>query len=88
MTAVRRPIFPRRHRREKIGFAIGRRKAHHRRKISVRRGLKRKIIEHFKTFLQNRYCDLFGFRFDEIRDNFHARLKLAMSNKRLGRMQL
>jgi hypothetical protein len=36
----------------------------------------------------NRYCDLFGFRTDESRDVFRDRLKLALSNERLGRLRL
>jgi hypothetical protein len=36
----------------------------------------------------NRYCDLFGFRNEESRDIFRGRLKLALSNERLGRHRL
>jgi hypothetical protein len=36
----------------------------------------------------NRNCDLFGFRNDESRDIFRGRLKLALSNERLGRHRL
>jgi Reverse transcriptase (RNA-dependent DNA polymerase) len=36
----------------------------------------------------NRYCDLFGFHNDESRDVFRGRLKLALSDERLGRHRL
>jgi hypothetical protein len=51
--AVRRPIFPRRRRRENIGFSVGRRRARRRLKISARRGLKREK-ELLTTFLQKK----------------------------------